>query len=176
MAKVRNLYMNDLTLRALQPADVETIVAIAVAAWRPIYAFYQQEMGDDLFAAACPNWPEEKARQVRAACDSACGPQASNVLVGVAETDGRPVGFVTFYADERSGIGEIGNNAVHPDLRGQGIGPRMYQYAFDRLRERGMRYVKVGTGGDPAHAPARRAYEKAGFTIRLPGVEYYRGL
>jgi len=163
--------MNDLIIRPLQPADVEAIVAIAVAAWRPIYAFYRQEMGDDLFSAACPHWPEEKARQVRAACD----PQ-SNALVGVAAIDGLPVGFVTFYANERSGIGEIGNNAVHPDAQGQSIGPRMYQYAFDRLRERGMRYVKVGTGGDPAHAPARRAYEKAGFTIQLPGVEYYREL
>jgi ribosomal protein S18 acetylase RimI-like enzyme len=168
--------IDHLIIRPLQPTDVEAIVAIAVAAWRPIYAFYRQEMGKDLFAAACPDWPEEKARQVRAACDPPCGPQASHAGVGVAETEGRPVGFVTFYADERSGIGEIGNNAVHPDARGQGIGPRMYQYAFDRLRERGMRYVKVGTGGDPAHAPARRAYEKAGFTIQLPGVEYYREL
>ncbi len=163
--------MNDLIIRALQPADVEAIAAIAVTAWRPIFGFYRQEMGDDLFSAACPNWPEEKARQVRAACDPQSGAQ-----VGVAEIDGRPVGFVTFYANERSGIGEIGNNAVHPDVRGQGIGPRMYQYTFERLRERGMRYVKVGTGGDPAHAPARRAYEKAGFMIQLPGVEYYREL
>ena len=88
----------------------------------------------------------------------------------------KPVLFRVIEAVRDAGIGEIGNNAVHPDLRGQGIGPRMYQYAFDRLRERGMRYVKVGTGGDPAHAPARRAYEKAGFTIQLPGVEYYREL
>jgi len=168
--------MNALIVRPLQPGDVEAIVAIAVAAWRPIYAYYRQEMGDDLFSAACPHWPEEKARQVRAACDPASDPQASRAQVGVAELDGRPVGFVTFYADERSGIGEIGNNAVHPDLQGQGIGPLMYQYAFQHLRGRGMRYVKVGTGGDPAHAPARRAYEKAGFTIRLPGVEYYREL
>lgn len=52
----------------------------------------------------------------------------------------------------------------------------MYAYAFARLRERGMRYVRVSTGGDPAHAPARRAYEKAGFVIGLPGVEYHREL
>ena len=86
------------------------------------------------------------------------------------------VGFVTCYADASTGIGEIGNNAVHPDCQGQGIAQRLYAYAFERLRERGMRYVKVGTGGDPAHAPARRAYQKAGFDVSLPHVEYYREL
>jgi ribosomal protein S18 acetylase RimI-like enzyme len=72
-----------------------------------------------------------------------------------------------------SRIGEIGNNAVHPDVQGRGIGPQMYRHALERLRELGMRFVKVGTGGDPAHAPARRAYEKVGFDVQLPGVEYY---
>jgi ribosomal protein S18 acetylase RimI-like enzyme len=163
--------VDDLILRALRPTDVEALVAIAVAAWTPIYAWYRRTMGDELFGAAFPNWAEEKARQVRAACDP-----ASSATVGVAELDGHPVGFVTCYADGRSRIGEIGNNAVHPDLQGRGIGPRMYEYAFARLRERGMRYVKVGTGGDPAHAPARKAYEKAGFGVQLPSVEYYRAL
>ena len=47
---------------------------------------------------------------------------------------------------------------------------------YRSLRECGMCYVQVGTGGDLAHAPARRAYQKAGFTIALPHVEYYREL
>jgi hypothetical protein len=51
---------------------------------------------------------------------------------------------------------------------------RRYEHALDRLREGGMRFARVGTGLDPAHAPARRAYKKAGFSIQLPSVEYYR--
>ena len=162
--------MEDILIRDLEPPDAETIVRIAVAAWEPIFAYFRQAMGAELFAAACPNWQQEKARQVRAACrpDSSPG-------VCVAEKDGRVVGFITFCA-KGSGIGEIGNNAVHPDFQGQGIGTRMYQHVFQRLRERGMRFVKVHTGGDPAHAPARRAYEKAGFDIQLPTVDYYRKL
>jgi ribosomal protein S18 acetylase RimI-like enzyme len=163
--------MGDLVLRALKPGDIETLVGIAIAAWTPIYDWHRQTMGEELFAAAFPNWPEEKARQVRAACEP-----TSSALVGVVELDARCVGFVTCYANEQNSIGEIGNNAVHPDVQGQGIGQAMYAYAFERLRERGMRYVKVGTGGDPSHAPARRAYEQAGFTVQLPGVEYYREL
>jgi ribosomal protein S18 acetylase RimI-like enzyme len=171
-----NTNISEPVVRALEPADVEMLVEIAVAAWTPIYAWYRQAMGEELFAAAFPDWPAEKARQVRSACASPRSEAARSAIVGVAELDGRIAGFVTCYADLHSGIGEIGNNAVRPDVRGRGIGPRMYEYAFARLRERGMRYVKVGTGGDPAHAPARRAYEKAGFDIQLPGVEYYREL
>jgi hypothetical protein len=35
-----------------------------------------------------------------------------------------------------------------------------------------VRLAIVATGGDPGHAPARRTYEKAGFTP-LPLVRYY---
>jgi ribosomal protein S18 acetylase RimI-like enzyme len=163
--------MDDLIIRPLESDETEALVEIAVAAWKPIYAWYRQVMGEELFATAFPEWPAEKARQVRAACDP-----GSSAIVGVAELGKRLIGFVTCYADSSSRIGEIGNNAVHPDLQGQGIGSKMYEYAFERLRARGMRYVRVSTGGDPAHAPARRAYEKAGFVVQLPGVEYYREL
>jgi len=161
---------DDIVIRDLAPEDVEAIAAIAVAAWEPIFAGFREAMGEDLFAAACPNWRQEKARQVRAACE------AGNAAgVSVAEAGGRVVGFATFYV-KASGLGEIGNNAVHPDCQGRGIGPRMYEHVFGRLRAKGARFVKVHTGGDPAHAPARRAYEKAGFALRLPTVDYYRPL
>ena len=162
---------NDIIIRALDPPDVEAVVQIAVAAWTPIYAFYRQRMGDELFEAAHPNWQEEKARQVRQACD----PQ-DRAEVCVAAKGGQIVGFITYYANHASRIGVIGNNAVHPDLQGMGIGSLMYRHAFVRLKELGMQFVRVSTGGDPAHAPARKAYEKVGFAIQLPHVEYYRKL
>lgn len=161
----------DITIRELQPSDVEAVVEIAVAAWSSIYSFYRRVMGEDLFAAAHPCWQEEKAGQVSRACNPDSG-----VTVCVAEREGQIVGFITFLADYASGIGEIGNNAVHPDFQGQGIGARMYEHALDQLKAGGMRFAKVGTGLDPAHAPARRAYEKVGFSIQLASVEYYRRL
>jgi ribosomal protein S18 acetylase RimI-like enzyme len=169
--------MQEIVIRPLAPSDVETVVEIAVAAWLPIFAHFRQIMGDELFLTARPRWQQEKARQVR----EACAPD-SPAIVAVAEVPqdreqpARVVGFVTCYARPSLGIGEIGNNAVHPDWQGRGIAPRLYEYVFERLRERGMRYVKVHTGGDPAHAPARRAYQKAGFEIALPQVDYYREL
>jgi len=43
------------------------------------------------------------------------------------------------------------------------------------MKECGMDLVEVGTGEDPGHAPARRSYEKAGYTP-LPLVRYYKAL
>jgi ribosomal protein S18 acetylase RimI-like enzyme len=163
--------MSEVVIRELEQGDVEAAVAIAVAAWEPIYAQFRQILGDDLFAAAYPDCLTEKARQVRKACEP-----DSRAMVAVAEKEGEVVGFITYYAGVRPGIGEIGNNAVRPDQRGQGIGPTMYRHALDRMRALGMRFAKVGTGLDPSHAPARRAYEKAGFDIQLPSVTYYRKL
>ena len=45
-----------------------------------------------------------------------------------------------------------------------------------RMREAGMRVATVATGADPSHAPARRAYEKAGFTVQIPVVWFCRKL
>ena len=45
----------------------------------------------------------------------------------------------------------------------------------DHAKESGMKLAEVGTGGDPSHAPARRSYEKAGYTA-LPLVRYYKDL
>jgi ribosomal protein S18 acetylase RimI-like enzyme len=158
-------------IRDFEPRDVERIVEIAVAAWEPIYAYYRQTMGQELFEVVFPDWQTEKAGQVR----RSCLPQSS-VQVCVAEVDGLVVGFITFYAHEGDRVGTIGNNAVHPQWQGQGIGPDMYEHVFARLRDLGFRAARVSTGGDPSHAPARRAYEKAGFDVPLPEVTYYRKL
>ncbi len=158
-------------IRDLELQDVDRIVEIAVAAWEPIYAYYRQTMGQELYEIVFPDWKAEKAGQVRRACQ----PQSS-AQVCVAEVDGLVVGFITFHAREGDRVGTIGNNAVHPRWQGQGIGPAMYEHVFERLRSLGFQAVRVFTGGDPSHAPARRAYEKAGFDVCLPEVGYYRKL
>jgi ribosomal protein S18 acetylase RimI-like enzyme len=157
--------------RKLQEGDIATVVEIALAAWEPIYAHYRDVLGDDLFAATHPDWRAEKARQVRAACMPG-DPQVALV----AEVAGQVVAFLTFTADRQTGVGTLTNNAVTPAWQGRGIGTRLYADALQRMRELGLRYARVTTGGDAAHAPARRAYEKAGFQAKLSSVEYYRDL
>ena len=158
-------------VRDLAQEDVEAIVVIAVAAWEPISAEVRRVLGDELFEARKTDWRAEKARQVRRACR-----QEPGTGVVVAELDGQVVGFACYHWRDQTGVGEIGNNAVHPDVQGRGIAPRMYEQVFERMRERGMRFAKVSTGLIPSQAPARRAYQKAGFSKELTFVTYYREL
>ncbi len=161
----------DMIIRDIRPEDVDAVVEIALAAWEPIYAYRRRLMGDGIFSALTPDWRAHKAREVRWGCQP-----RQDAGVFVAEEEGRVIAFITFHIDDASHTGEIGNNAVRPDCQGRGIAGRMYAYVLDKMRERGMRYAKVTTGGDPAHAPARRAYEKAGFQIQIPSVTFYREL
>ncbi len=48
---------------------------------------------------------------------------------------------------------------------------------LERIRQAaGMRVATVTTGGDPKHAAAHRAYEKAGFDVQIPSVWLCRKL
>lgn len=67
-------------------------------------------------------------------------------------------------------VGEIGLNAIDPAHAGKGLGTGMYDFSIGRMKEAGMKVATVGTGGDPSHAPARRAYQKAGFSVEIPSV------
>lgn len=163
--------MDGLLIREFRDEETETLAAIALAAWKPVYAEFRRAMGGAIFDALYPDWREDKARQIR----SACRPdRVGRVLV--AELGGTIVGFATFYPNRYPKVAEIGNNAVHPDYQSRGIATLLYERVFDELRAAGVRFVKVETGGDPAHAPARRAYEKAGFDRSYPHVTYYREL
>jgi len=159
------------TIRPFRDEDLAAVLEIAVAAWTPIYASFLQMLGADIFGTVHPEWQAEKKSQVESACR---GDHGANVCV--AELDGKVVGFISWYLRPQTGIGEIGNNAVHPDYQSAGLDTMMYEHVLARMRESGMKCARVTTGGDPSHAPARRAYEKAGFSRAVPVVNYYREL
>ncbi|MBR4662439.1 MAG: hypothetical protein IKO93_01065 [Lentisphaeria bacterium] len=52
----------------------------------------------------------------------------------------------------------------------------MYRYILEKFRQEGVKVAKVTTGLDWAHAPARRAYERAGFKRHLDSTTYYLDL
>jgi len=157
-------------IRPYRPEDLATVVDIANRAWQPIYDMYLETYGESLFATVIPDRMTCKGAQVESHC------QAHPDGILVCEVEGRVVGFVTFRLNERDGVGEIGNNAVDPDCGLKGIGQQMYRAALDCFRARGMAFAKVGTGLDWAHAPARRAYERAGFNISHQNVTYWQEL
>jgi GNAT superfamily N-acetyltransferase len=64
---------------------------------------------------------------------------------------------------------------VHPLFQNKGIGTELNKAALIKMKDEGLVFAEVGTGGDEGHAPARKTYEKVGY-IPLPLVRYYRKL
>lgn len=65
--------------------------------------------------------------------------------------------------------------AVHPEYQNHEIGTELNIFALQKMKEAGVKMACVSTGGDESHAPARKSYEKSGYTA-LPLVKYYQGL
>jgi len=95
--------------------------------------------------------------------------------VWVAEVNGQVVGFVAAVLKVGSGMGEVCMLAVDPESQNHGFGTELTDVATDWIREAGLSLALVSTGGDVGHAPARRTYEKAGYTP-VPSVNYFKAL
>ena len=94
--------------------------------------------------------------------------------IALCEHEGEVVGFVTWAIN---GIwGEICNNGALTETGLKGIGQTMYKYVMEEFKQKGVKVVKVTTGLDWAHAPARRAYERAGFKRHLDSTTYFMEL
>jgi RimJ/RimL family protein N-acetyltransferase len=150
--------------------DVDTVCAIARRAWVRIHVSHCAILGDELHDRVSPHWEREKEAALRRQWER--HPE----WMWVVEADGQIQGFFTYALDPERRIGTILNNAVDPTAQGQGLGTAMYVRVLDLFRAAGMEYARVHTGLDEGHAPARRAYEKAGFDLSIPDVTYYRKL
>ena len=155
-------------IRDLRGGDLEEVVGIALTAWEPVFVSFRELLGDDLYGTVYPDWKADKERQIRSAAEK--GPPVHFL---VAESGGKVAGFASYILGP-GGAGEIGNNAVDPAFQNRGIASSLYLEIRKKMKAAGMTYVKVTTGLDPSHAPARRAYEKAGFTRSIPMTTYYR--
>lgn len=160
-----------LKIRPVREEDAARLDEIRRAAFAPVFASFRSILGDEIYAAA-------QARE-----DEAQGDLLASMLraesrweVYVAEVADDLVGFVSVRLNHDTNVGEIGLNAVDPGRAGKGIGAEMYNFSVDRMKEAGMKVATVATGGDPSHAPARRAYQKAGFSVEIPSVWMCRTL
>lgn len=162
--------MSDIVIRPFRMEDADAVAAIADEAWRGINASYRKLLGDEVFGILFPEGDERKGREMRGVC--ARNPES----LWVAVNEDRVVGFVSFHLDAKTKVGTLGNNAVASAMRGRGVAQRMYAAVLDHFRREGIRCAAVRTGLDEGHVAARRAYEKAGFNLKLESVMYYRTL
>lgn len=114
-------------------------------------------------------WHVSQTQAVEETCTSA------DTKVWFAVEAETTVGFVAAKLHEEDSMGEIYMVAVDPDWQGQGIGSALIDHALNWMKVSGMAIAMVETGGDPGHAPARYAYEKAGFE-QLPIARYFKSL
>jgi ribosomal protein S18 acetylase RimI-like enzyme len=158
-------------MRPASADDLPYLDDVRQAAFAPVFTSFRSMLGEKIYELA-------QAREDRAQGGLLVSLLASESgwTVYVAEVDATVVGFMAIQLSQDTHVGEIGLNAVHPDHAGKGVGTTMYDFAIARMREAGMQVATVATGGDPSHAPARRAYEKAGFTVQIPSVWLCREL
>lgn len=163
--------MPELRFRKATPEDTARLQAIRRAAFAPVFASFRSMLGDEIYDLA-QRREDEAQEDLLASLVAGEGGWA----LFVAEAKGEVAGFVPIHLDHDRRVGEIGLNAVDPPLAGKGIGTAMYEFAVTHMKEAGMRVATVATGGDPSHAPARRAYRNAGFDVEIPSVWMCRKL
>jgi len=156
-------------VREYRPQDEGRVVELSLQAWAPVFASVEQVLGHEIFLRLHPDWREDQATAVR-------GTLANDAMqTWVAEDDQRVVAFVAVTLHRETHTGEIWMVAVDPKAQGQGLGTILTDHATDWLRGSGMRVAMIDTGGDAGHAPARRVYEKAGYTL-LPVARYFKAI
>jgi ribosomal protein S18 acetylase RimI-like enzyme len=158
----------NLQFRAFDDQDLADIVHLSLLAWEPIFRSFEHILGLELYTTMYPDWRKSQQEGVETVC-------RGKAKVLVAETDGHVVGFVAYEVREQDERGEVLLLAVHPEYQRLGIGTELNVMALQKMQEAGVKMAVVETGGDSAHAPARRSYEKAGYTA-LPIVRYFKDL
>jgi len=156
----------DLAVRELVEGDIDAVVSLSLRAWEPVHASIGQAFGPELNDALNPDWRVSQERDVVTVCTSPAN------QVWVAESVGTVVGFVAVHVHDDGRIGEIAMLAVDPDAQHEGVGTTLTEFAVRWIRDVGVPVAIVETGSDPGHAPARRTYEKAGFT-HVPVARYF---
>jgi ribosomal protein S18 acetylase RimI-like enzyme len=144
--------------------DWDAVLDLCLRAFAPACESLERLQGVDL------DWMRSIRRELR----SLTRPGAGGQLI-VAELRGSIVGVVHCQVDRKAHSGSIGVSAVHPAQQGKGIGTLMYRRALDVMSAQGAKYATAEAAADPSHAPARRAYEKAGFAA-VPTVHYFMTL
>ena len=144
------------SIRPLVSADVDAVVDLSLRAWAPVFDSFEATWGQELYDRFWPDWRPQQASSVHDAL-------AANPTW--VSTDGnRVTGFVNVVFDEAERAGEIYMIAVDPTAQGRGVASSLTDLALDEMRRRGMTLATVATGADPGHGPARRTYERAGFS------------
>jgi ribosomal protein S18 acetylase RimI-like enzyme len=157
-------------IREFQDTDLPQLIDLTIESFRPLFERHLPEaIGPEVLAHDHGDWENDYRHEVPTLHDP-----DDNRFVILAEEEGRILGYVGWNIAQ-SGSGRLEMVAVLPEARRRGIGNALCREALDRLRDREVSVVHIGTGGDAFHAPARRLYESLGFS-GFPVVDYSKAL
>ena len=164
----------DIVIRNVRPEDEERIMEISREQWTVINSNYKDLIGDELYGIF-RGTVEEKVETLQGELRDRMKTPEHFI---VTELDGYVVGFASYRTVDAYGYthGVVGYNALDNRFKGRGIAGRQYALIYEKMREAGCISTMVHTGLDEMHAPARRAYEKSGFSANLPSITYYMKL
>ena len=157
-------------IRPVCDSDIKDLAQLSLLAWGPIFDSFERILGSKIYTLIWPDWRISQ----RAAIETVCKDKEKFIVL-VAELEGKAVGFLAYELDFKNKTGEVQLLAVHPEYQNRGIGTELNTFALNEMKKAGMTMARVETGGEPSHAPARRSYEKAGYT-GLPLVRYFKDL
>ena len=157
-----------INIRPYTDQDLDPIVTLSLLAWEPVFQSFEKVLGPEIYPIIYPDWRESQAEGVADVVKD-----GGKYTTLVAEVDGAVVGFLSYSMNEGDKTGEVYLLAVHPDYQNLEIGTDLNKVGLHDMKKAGMKLAVVGTGGEEGHAPARRSYEKAGYTP-LPLVRYYK--
>jgi len=157
-------------IRSFVDKDLDDLIRISLLAWQPVVCSFMRLLGPRIYPIIYPDWRKSQRKAVETTCKD-----KERMTVWVAEVDGKAVGFIAYELRKKDETGEAQLLAVHPEYQNRGIGTELNIIALQKMKAAGMKLAELLTGGDESHAPARRSYEKAGYTA-LPLVRYYKDL
>ncbi len=158
----------NLHIRPFRNSDRDDLLSLTLLAFEPIFISFEKILGPRIYPILYPDWRKRQQEGVENIINN------EKIYLWVAEVDANVIGFIAYeiYDDK---TGEVQLLAVHPDYQNHGIGTELNNLALQKMKESGAVLAVVSTGGDDSHAPARRSYEKSGYTA-LPLVRYYKDL
>jgi GNAT superfamily N-acetyltransferase len=157
-------------IRRFDSSDIDAVVRLSLLAWEPVFVAWERILGPALYPIAIyRDWRASQQEAVERICHD------EEIMSWVSEVDGQVAGLVSYSLNDESKTGEVELIAVSPDYQNRGVGTALNDFALEKMKGAGMKLAVAAKGGDEGHAPARRSYEKAGYTA-LPLARYYKAL
>ena len=144
-------------IRGFQDTDLPHLIDLTIETFRPLFEEHLPEaIGSEVLAHDHGDWENDYRHEVPTLHD----PEHDRFVI-LAEEEGRILGYVGWNI-ALSGSGRLEMVAVHPGAQRRGIGKTLCRDALDRLRDREVSVVHIGTGGDEFHAPPDACTSRSG--------------